>query len=343
MDVRNILKKYRLKLLAEAVIKAAAFGAIFGFIALLGFAFAAWMTDFKQIWWGAIIFIGVTALFGLPAYFIKFRPNTKKIAQRIDSLGLEERILTMTEFENETSNIYNIQRAETISTLEENGITSKLIKIVLTVPLIVGIAVAGFFGAGMTTVSALSAAGVIEDGSSFFNRLAESDEAKEYEVIYLVSLGEGHIDGETVQKVKAGSSAMPVMAVAEDGYFFLNWSDGRTEPFRCDNGIKGSVTYYAVFTQIENVEEDIGDGDEPDDLPMDYEQAQEGSGDDPGDGNQTGGEYKDHNKVYDGETYYGGQVYNNAYKDAIERMAEEQGWTEEEKRLIIEYFKSIAA
>lgn len=347
MEVKSILKKYRLKLTAEAVVKAAAFGAIFGFVALLCFEFTAWMYGYKEYWLGLIAFFGITIITGAAAFFLKFRPSAKKVAQRLDELGLEERVITMTEFENEQSEIYRMQREETVKTLKNNGITEKILKIVLSLPCLICLIVSATFGIGMTTVSALAAAGIIEDGSSVIGGLVNSGEKKKYEVSYEVYSGNGDILGEIFQVVEEGSSATPVIAIPEDGYAFVNWSDGSENPFRLDKNIRANFTCYAVFMPIadKNGDGDVpGEGDEPDDLPVDYKK-----GGNPGEEDESGkpspgagGVYENNNQVFDGETYYGGQVYKNAYSDAIERMAEEQGWTDEEKELINEYFKTIA-
>ena len=139
MDLKNILKKYRSKLVKEAVIKASFAGAVFGFSALLLYEFIAWMFAAKAVWPGAIVFVVVAGGAGALFYFKKFRPTAKQTAARIDKLGLEERVLTMTELEKENSEIAAMQRADTIKALTSNGISEKLIKIAVSVPMIVAL------------------------------------------------------------------------------------------------------------------------------------------------------------------------------------------------------------
>ena len=347
MNVKNVLKKYRTKLTAEAIIRAAAFGAIFGFIALLGYEFAVWMAGIDVVWPGICIFAVVAGGVGALAYFLKYRPTAKAVARRIDALGLEERVITMTQFENEQDEIYVLQRNETLKTLAENGITEKLIKIVISVPCIIALCFTALFGIGMTTVSALSANGVIESGKEVISGIEENKPKEFYDIAYEVYSGEGYIEGEIFQRVEEGSNTTAVLAVPEDGYAFVYWSDKNEDPYRIDYGVTASVTYYAVFLPISETGGD-GDlaveGDEPSDLPVDYQEGANG-GEENEDGEPAqgaGGVYESHNQVLDGETYYGGQVYRNAYQDAIDRMAEEQGWTDEEKEMINEYFKTIA-
>ncbi len=344
MDVKNLLKKYYFKLTAEGIIKSVVFGAIFGFIALVGYEFYVWLNGLKAVWLGLVFFAVFTAAFGVLSYFKKFRPTMRAVADRIDKLGLEERILTMTEFKDETSEIYAIQRADALNALAANGITEKLIKIVLSAPLIIALSLSAAFGIGMTTVSALSANGVISDGSHVIEDVKPKPQ---YEIYYEVAKGEGYIDGEIFQVVEQGQNASAVLAVAEDGYAFSQWSDNVRDPYRLDADVRAGATYYAIFLPVSEtgmVVEDGEDGDFPAELPADFKQGNNGKKD-PEDGDpgmNAGGKYEEANQVFDGETYYGGQVYRNAYEEVIERLAKEQGWTEEEKKMINDYFKTIA-
>lgn len=62
----------------------------------------------------------------------------------------------MTELENDPSFIALKQREDALSSLGK--VNTSLLKFAISVPLIASVAVVGLFGAGMTTVSALSAA-----------------------------------------------------------------------------------------------------------------------------------------------------------------------------------------
>ena len=346
MDLKNILKKYRSKLVKEAVLKASFAGAVFGFSALLLYEFIAWMFAAKAVWLGAIVFVVVAGIAGALFYYKKFRPTAKQTAARIDKLGLEERVLTMTELEKENSEIAAMQRADTIKALSSNGISEKLIKIAVSVPMIIALVFSAVCGIGMTTVSALAAKGTIASGSETIAEVIDKEKAKQFEITYEVYMGEGMIEGDIFQVVEEGFDATPVLAVPEDGYAFVFWSDGSDDPYRADSNILASITYYAVFMPIEEGDGNgdlPGEGDEPSDLPGDF--GEEGEGDETGEGEPNkgaGGIYEEHNQVYDGETYYGGQVYQNAYEEALERLNENEELSDEEKELINEYFKTIA-
>ena len=348
MDIAKVLEKYRKRVLTEAIVKSVAIGAISGFVALILYEFLDWALEIKAAWIGAIVFAVLTAVVGGLLFIFRFRPSMKAVAKRVDELGLEERIITMTEFEKEQSTIYVLQREETIKTLKENGITEKLLKIVLSVPCIIALCFSSVFGLGMTTVSALASAGVIDGGSKVIEDIIDNQPKPQYEIAYEVSSGEGYIEGEIFQIVEKGASTSAVIAVAEEGFAFAYWSDKKTDPYRIDEEVTASATFYAIFLPISDGTEGEGDipseGDEPSDLPADYKEGEEGGEEsDNGDPAQgAGGKYESNNQVFDGETYYGGQVYRNAYEEALQRIADSQEWSEEDKKLINEYFKTIA-
>lgn len=59
----------------------------------------------------------------------------------------------------------------------------------------------------------------------------------------------GKIDGVSEQYVAYGEWGKRVTAVPDDGYIFVEWSDGNTDPTRKDQ-ITKSVTYTATFEQV---------------------------------------------------------------------------------------------
>ncbi len=67
---------------------------------------------------------------------------------------------------------------------------------------------------------------------------------------HLLNYGAGHggaVSGETVQEVEHGGDATAVEAVAEAGYVFAGWSDGRTDAARRDTEVAGAITVKALF------------------------------------------------------------------------------------------------
>lgn len=68
-------------------------------------------------------------------------------------------------------------------------------------------------------------------------------------VEYFVVEG-GYIDGTAKQRVKNGSNAEKVIAVAAEGYKFIGWSDGWANPERTDTNIKKATVIEAKFQKV---------------------------------------------------------------------------------------------
>ncbi|MCH5164703.1 MAG: hypothetical protein J1F36_06790, partial [Clostridiales bacterium] len=121
MGSKKLFDKYYSRLAREAMLKAFIIGFIAGFAVNIVIAFVTlFFTDFK-LWFVVALGAGiiVTAITALLLYFKAFKPTTKKIASRIDSLGLEERLITMTELENDESYIAMRQREDAKAKLNE--------------------------------------------------------------------------------------------------------------------------------------------------------------------------------------------------------------------------------
>ena len=65
---------------------------------------------------------------------------------------------------------------------------------------------------------------------------------------YTASEG-GRVIGETEQKVEEGKDGESVMAVADEGYYFVGWSDGITTPIRQETNVSGNIAVTAQFEQ----------------------------------------------------------------------------------------------
>lgn len=345
---QSVFKQYYTKLSGEAWIKALLCGSIFGFSALLLSALVFWVVK-PNLWWVSLVILltvtgGVTPLL----YFKKFQPSKKGLARRIDDLGLEERVLTMHELEHDTSVMAELQRRDTLKTLEK--FNASLLKFIIPVSMVVALSVLCFAGTGMTTVAALSAYGIIKDGSDVIGSTIVPEKTR-YEVVYEID-GSGQFEGKAVQLVCEGETAETVKVIPDDGWRFVEWSDGYKNPVRSnvDVDVRSNLTFVAVLAEIEEGEDDDdNDGDEADaagDLPTEPGEGQgEGDGesnepgDEPGDG--AGGKYEPSNQVFDGETFYGGEVYDAAYDDMKEEVSKDQQYSEEEKDTIGDYFDII--
>lgn len=71
---------------------------------------------------------------------------------------------------------------------------------------------------------------------------------QEVTITYAASEG-GRIAGMAVQTIAAGGETTEVTAVAENGYEFVKWSDGKTTASRTDKDVQESRTYTAIFVK----------------------------------------------------------------------------------------------
>lgn len=334
MDNNSVFKRFYNRMAAEGVLKSLLWGIAVGFAVNFITAFVTWFTKFDGLWLSIGLGLGAVAAVTPIMYFAVFRPDSKMIAARLDKVfGLEERLITMAEFEKDESYIAMRQREDAKAKI--GGINGRQLKISLSVALIVTAAVSFAFGTTMTTVSALTSAGVIEGGDSFVSR------TDFYSVLYDVNEPDGgYIEGNFDQLLEAGELTEPVVAVAEDGWAFVGWDDGYDKPDRCDEVTKEEMTYIAMFVQIEEGDGDGEPGDE-DGEPGDSEggddapdkpgepgdngnEGKPGEGDPsdgkPGDGSMAG---KDDpaNQVVDGDKYYR-ELLESYIKEAEEMLAQ---------------------
>lgn len=138
-----------------------------------------------------------------------------------------------------------------------------------------------------------------------------------------------------------------LMALPYKGYVFIGWSDGCVSPFReIDNY---STDLIALFDEVSSVGEDLPDKQEE---PGDKDGSDGGESDGIGpEGNGTGKTNNDDNwgdgakgspanQVINGETYYG-DIFNQSYQEAVERIKNDTNLTDAQKKAITDYFESI--
>lgn len=68
-----------------------------------------------------------------------------------------------------------------------------------------------------------------------------------FQIEYYVQGIGGTIEGSVVQSIQAGKDAKQVEAIPNDGYIFLEWSDGVKTAERSDTNITSDMTVYAKF------------------------------------------------------------------------------------------------
>ena len=290
-------------------------------------------------------------------YFAKFRPSVEELARRVDRLGLEERMVTMLQLQNDDSLIARLQRENAKEHLQDAQ--DKQLRLRMPRAVIALMVVALILGGSMTTVLALSEEGILPPGTELID---PTDPMEEYLAITYMAGEGGEIEGETDQLLLPGEDGTPVVAVAEDGWVFVGWDDGVDTPERQALGVTSGAVYVANFQEIgdgdnaesgeEGGEGGQGEGDKAPDVPAggetNAEDAQGGQGDKgsgsgsdssnqggqgegeeqgtgkgDGKGQGAGGRWEDSNQFLDGATYY--RDYLEMYYEMAMEILEENG------------------
>ncbi len=332
MNDKKTFKKYYGRLATEGLLKALLFGLAIACAVYCILVLVMWFTEISWMIWVAVAaFAAVLACSVCALYFTKFRPAAKAIAARVDRLGLEERLVTMVELEQDSSFMALRQREDALESMDR--VSPKNVKIVVPALGLTLCVLLLLCGASMTVLTALAEQDIID------NPVHEIVDPTPPDVYYTISykvigytaddeelegMG-GMIEGLEDQLVLDGGAAEQVVAVADEEWAFLTWSDGSTDPTRLDildldallaDNESGTVTttedgeivitYYAYFMELEPSEGDAPSDQETDpDAPMD--EPQEPSEDGGGSGNEgdgAGGKYEEENQIIAGDTYY---------------------------------------
>ena len=368
----HFFEKHHKRLVAEGVLRAAIGGVAAGFAADLLVALLAWYFAFGSIWLAIGIGIGTGALCGVLLYFCHYRPTPHEIARRVDRLGLEERLITMMELQDEESVIARLQRENAKEHLCD--VSAKTLRFRFSKAVIVLAATAFVLGTGMTTVLGLSTMRVIPSGTDLVN--PPDPYADHIALSYIVEEG-GEIFGVSDQLLLPGESGTPVVAVPEDGWIFVGWDDGGTEPERVDANVTEELVFTAIFEEIdEALGGDDGDsadgpsdgeGDTAEDAPSENSSGEQGKPGDPSNessgeggegenkndgqkpsdsqesdgsdredgGDGASGKWQDNNQFIDGNTYY--RDYLDMYYQMAQDIFEADGSIPPE---LIEFFEN---
>lgn len=347
MDAKMHFEKHFSKLKSEALIRSFLAALIIGFVAGFVAAAATWFTNLNGLW----VSLGAMALaiaIAMPIFYHKkYRPTALRSARRIDRLGLEERLITMVEYEGDESIMAQLQREDAKNKLAEVQLTELRVKIAKNT--LATLAVTGVVGLAMMTVSALSAFGLLPDGWAMLDALVP-DEPIQYVSVTYEAMDGGYIEGETDQLIPIGSNTSQVVAIAEDGYEFQGWEDGYKKPVRSDGKVTEDVVYIAVFMPLEGEPQDSDESQESEEADQEKpkeeqnqdQQQQQPQEQDPNapPSNAGGGKYEPANQVIDGETYYK-EVIDTFRELLKERLENEGDQMTDEERAIIEAYLGI--
>ncbi len=340
MDHNQHFEKYYSRLRLEGILKAFIWGLFVGFTA--GFVTAFLMWTLPQISWGLWLALGVlvavTAGATVAFYYTKFRPTIDRNARRLDAMGLEERLITMVEYEKDDSLIAQKQREDAKVTLSKVDV--KEIKMRVSKLSIVLSSVFTGLGVAMMTVLVLVQSNILPYLPEIVEGILPQDPEVFYEVSYVVGEG-GVLEGEEMQLVKAGEDGEPILVVADEGWGFMGWSDGGKNPYRQEKGVKGDIVLEAMFGMIDDGGQE-GDGDQPGDKPENKPgDSQNPDPDaDKKDPNAAGGRYDDQNQIIDGKTYYGDK-YADAFSGMRDMLANNADLPADLKEMIQTYFDVI--
>ena len=365
MKNNHSFDKFKSKLTFEAILKSALAGLSVGLLLLGVISLICWLCGYKDgIWIALGVGAGVAVAASFIFYFAMFRPTQKQTGQRVDGLGLEERAVTMLEFEGDESFMATRQRSDAVQHIE----TAKPQNLKITVPnwlsgLVSGAAV---FAITFSLVCGLYSSGVVKSPAE------NGDPLEDFVSVTYIAEEGGEIDGETDQLWKKGEDATSVTAVAMDGYTFVGWSDGNKNPGRTDLKITEDLEVTAQFEALnsgDNPEDGDFDGpgekgDSATDQPMDGSESdgaegdegdgqgspgnsegsgsgqEEGEGKGDGEGEGAGGKWSQGNKVIDGETYYRDWLEQYSH-EAMQEITSLEDLPPEIREFIEAYFESV--
>jgi hypothetical protein len=242
----------------------------------------------------------------VPLFYVKiFKPSAKQVAKRLDRIGLKERMITMAEFQNDTSFLAQKQRED--AHLSLHSMDLKRVRFKFPVAMIVSVALAFVIGTTATTLAGLVSAGIIKPGKEVIDDVLPINPANYITVTYVIKSGEGMILDDDVQIVEKGEKCEPVYAVADDGYEFAEWSDGSKSYIRESDVFEEDTVIEVIFAPIGDGDGgDGGDGD-PDMQPNGGNKPGRDPNPSEEDGKPQGGAngaYEENNLILDGTEKY---------------------------------------
>lgn len=352
MNQENHFELRYKKLTVEGLLKSVFCGLSVSFGVNFALGTVLWLTGTENLKLALLLlcvsFPVITLIAGAIFYFAKFKPTIQVNARRIDSIGLEERVVTMLDYRSSDSLMARMQREDAVKALKT--VNEKSIKFKFSQKIFITLAICGFLGLGMSTVASLSAAGLLPSGKDFIDSVMPDEPPVYVPVSYMAEDG-GRIDGEEEQLVLFGENAEPVEAIPEEGYTFEGWDDGYKKPSRTDKKIDHPLVLVAIFLPIEDEDDDSGDegeegenGDQPGEQEGESDESQDGQeGEEEGDEtSQSGsGKYDKANQIINGETYY--REFIEEYRDKVIELLKKntEELTEEEKAIIEAYINIV--
>lgn len=349
MNNRQLFRKYYGKLAFEGWLKAFMWGFDIACVTIALVLFIGWATAFEASVWIAVgAGVAVCILCTVILYFRVFRPTTQQIARRLDALGLEERMITMAELEKNDSFIAMRQREDATAKLA--SVDPQRIKVrplalsdgapasrrtrALTIAATI---VAPFLVAVMVVIYALSIYNVLPSGDEVFH----PEPVPTFVLVSYMDGDGGVVEGEQDQIIETGGTTEAVLAVADEGYAFKQWSDGNENPSRSDSNVMEDLFVYPEFVEV-NGGSGEGDGDDAGDQPMD--EPQESEADEPQDPTDEDDPSAGTNGAYNGQILDGETDYKDVfpqYYDEIMKLLNSGELTSDQIEFLKAYFDSL--
>ena len=335
MDQKKRFSNLDGKLLREAILRSTIWGIAAGAVVAFAAAVACWFLEASLLWVALATLLAASVIASVLFYFIKFHPSIKSNAQRIDRLGLDERAITMVEFSNDDSYIAQKQREDALEKIAT--VEAKQLKIRVSALAILLCCLSVLLFAGMATVEELSARNILPTGTEVWYTIFPPKPLPKYTVQYQASKG-GTLIGETEQTIEKGSSGEMVVAIADQGYVFLYWSDGVLTPYRIDENVQRNISVSAVFALMDDFNDAGDDQDKPDDVPSSGDGDQQTT--DPSAPPTSGEKYVEVNQVIDGQTYYR-DIIDEYYQQAMEYLKNDENIPDHIRKIIERYYSTV--
>ena len=326
IDIRKYLNKFNSKLIAEGVLRSVLVAGTAAFTAMIITAIALLIASVNMIWISPIVGVVVWVLCTIVAYFATYKPTMTSMAERIDLLGLEERVITMLELENNDSYIAKRQREDAIREIEK--VNSSKIKIVLSKGIVICTSVLLLISVCLITVSGLYLNGTIKVPPP----IIENEKNLYMDISYNASKG-GVVIGKVNQSITRGGETEQVEAIAAEGFIFIKWTDDNLSNKRSESNVIVAMDIVALFMNLEDGSISIDKDNIEDEKP---ENPPPAIGGQPG----SGGQYENFDQVIDGTIDYK-DVLEEFYQKYKKDIEEGRYVSEEARRIIELYFGAI--
>ena len=158
------LKSYNAKMKREAVFKSLFLALTIGFLLSAIVSIVSFATLRNILWVSLVVWAVTTAGLSVLFYFKLFRPNVKMTAERVDQVGLEERVITMMQYKDQDNPMLNRQRQDAQTAL--GAVSVKQVKIRFPKFLIIALAIiaaVAIFMMSYSTVLAVNAEDIEDD------------------------------------------------------------------------------------------------------------------------------------------------------------------------------------